>query len=85
MTYIATKLWAALTEAEFTQQYWFGRWVESDWRQGSAVTYWTDASRSHNRRIGATEETRTPDLTITNRLLYRLSYGGKNQPTDFSC
>ena len=29
-----------------------------------------------NQRIGATERNRTPDLTITNRLLYRLSYGG---------
>jgi uncharacterized protein YndB with AHSA1/START domain len=49
VNYVATtpeKLWAALTSAEFTQQYWFGRWVESDWRPGSAVTYWTDASRS---------------------------------------
>ena len=29
-----------------------------------------------NQRIGATERNRTPDLTITNHLLYRLSYGG---------
>lgn len=35
------KLWAALTNAEFTRQYWFGRSVESDWRVGSAVTITT--------------------------------------------
>jgi uncharacterized protein YndB with AHSA1/START domain len=49
VNYIATtpeKLWAALTGAEFTQQYWFDRYVESDWPEGSKVTYWTDATRS---------------------------------------
>ena len=35
------RLWAALTSAEFTRQYWFGRSVESDWRVGSAVTITT--------------------------------------------
>jgi uncharacterized protein YndB with AHSA1/START domain len=39
VTYIATtpqKLWAALTSSAFTTQYFFGRSVESDWRQGSS-------------------------------------------------
>jgi len=43
-TIIATtpeKLWAALTTAEFTRQYWFGRSVESDWKPGSPVTITT--------------------------------------------
>ncbi|HTP57655.1 MAG TPA: SRPBCC domain-containing protein, partial [Spirochaetia bacterium] len=43
-TVIATtpeKLWAALTTAEFTRQYWFGRSVESDWKIGSPVTITT--------------------------------------------
>jgi uncharacterized protein YndB with AHSA1/START domain len=38
VTYIAStpeKVWAALTSSEFTRQYFFGRSVESDWRQGS--------------------------------------------------
>jgi uncharacterized protein YndB with AHSA1/START domain len=38
VTYIASppeKVWAALTAAEFTAQYFFGRRVESDWRPGS--------------------------------------------------
>jgi len=37
----AEKLWAALTNPEFTRQYWFGRSVESDWRVGSTVTITT--------------------------------------------
>jgi len=39
--YIAStpeKVWAALTSAEFTTQYFFGRLVESDWAKGSPWT-----------------------------------------------
>ncbi|MBV8448781.1 MAG: SRPBCC family protein [Hyphomicrobiales bacterium] len=38
VTYIRTtpeKLWAALTDAEFTRQYWFGMRCESQWTAGS--------------------------------------------------
>jgi uncharacterized protein YndB with AHSA1/START domain len=38
ITYIRTtpeKLWAALTQPEFTKQYWFGVTMESDWKAGS--------------------------------------------------
>jgi uncharacterized protein YndB with AHSA1/START domain len=35
------KVWKALTSAEFSRQYWFGRSVESDWKVGSAVTITT--------------------------------------------
>jgi len=41
VTYVAAapeRVWAALTSAEFTSQYFFGRRVESDWRAGSAWT-----------------------------------------------
>src|SRR3981189_2445949 len=41
-TVIATtpeKLWAALTSAEFSQQYWYETSIESDWRVGSPVIY----------------------------------------------
>jgi uncharacterized protein YndB with AHSA1/START domain len=40
-TYIRStreQVWQALTEPEFTKQYWNGRIVESDWRVGSTVT-----------------------------------------------
>lgn len=42
VTYIATtpeKLWAALTSSEFTETYWFGRKIQSDWEVGSSVTF----------------------------------------------
>jgi uncharacterized protein YndB with AHSA1/START domain len=40
--YIATtpeKLWAALTQGEFTKKYWYGRRIESDWTVGSPVRF----------------------------------------------
>ncbi len=42
VTYIATtpgKLWAALTQGNFTKKYWYGRRIESDWTVGSAVRF----------------------------------------------
>jgi uncharacterized protein YndB with AHSA1/START domain len=39
VTYIRTtaeKLWDALTQPEFTKQYWAETWQESDWRVGSS-------------------------------------------------
>lgn len=39
VTYIRTtpeKLWQALISPEFTRQYWFGAWQESDWTEGAA-------------------------------------------------
>jgi uncharacterized protein YndB with AHSA1/START domain len=38
VSYIRTtpeKLWKALTDAEFTKQYWFGMRSESEWRAGA--------------------------------------------------
>jgi uncharacterized protein YndB with AHSA1/START domain len=38
VTYIRTtpdKLWRALTEPEFTRQYWVGTWQESQWKAGA--------------------------------------------------
>ena len=43
VTYIATtaeRLWLALTSAEFTGRYMFGRRVESTWAVGAPVRYW---------------------------------------------
>ena len=42
VTYISTtpeKLWAALTDGEFTQKYWGGRRIQSDWKVGSVVKH----------------------------------------------
>jgi uncharacterized protein YndB with AHSA1/START domain len=33
------KLWAALTQPEFTRRYWFDTDIESDWKVGSPVDY----------------------------------------------
>ena len=44
VTYIATtpeKLWTALTDGKFTQEYWGGRVVESDWKPGSPIFFRT--------------------------------------------
>ena len=43
VTYIATtpeKLWEALTSSDFTEKYFFGSKIESDWQVGSSVTYY---------------------------------------------
>jgi uncharacterized protein YndB with AHSA1/START domain len=41
-TYIETtpeKLWQALTSGDFTERYWFGHRVASDWQPGSAYRF----------------------------------------------
>ena len=41
-TYIETsadKLWQALTDGDFTERYWFGHRVASDWQVGSAYRF----------------------------------------------
>ncbi|HEX5323862.1 MAG TPA: SRPBCC family protein [Capsulimonadaceae bacterium] len=38
----AQKVWAALTQPEFTTQYFFGRRIESDWKVGSSWQLLTD-------------------------------------------
>lgn len=42
VTYIATtpeKLWDALTNGDLTERYFFGSRIQSDWKEGSEVTY----------------------------------------------
>lgn len=42
VTYIATtpeKLWRALTEGDFTRQYWGGRSITSEWKVGASVNH----------------------------------------------
>ena len=44
------KLWDALTQNEFWQQYWDGEWrIESDWVSGSAITYYTEDGKLFSR------------------------------------
>jgi uncharacterized protein YndB with AHSA1/START domain len=42
VTYIATtpeKLWEALTSSDFTEKYFFGSKIQSNWQEGSKITY----------------------------------------------
>ncbi|KZE69037.1 hypothetical protein AWM68_01860 [Fictibacillus phosphorivorans] len=42
VTYIeaeAEKVWEALTNGDLSEQYFFGSRVESDWKEGSRITY----------------------------------------------
>ncbi|WP_088041824.1 SRPBCC family protein [Bacillus sp. EAC] len=42
VTYISTtpeKLWEALTSSSFTEKYFFGTKIQSDWQEGSTVEY----------------------------------------------
>jgi len=38
-------IWEALTTAAQTEQFWFGRCVESAWQAGAPLTVWADAAR----------------------------------------
>jgi uncharacterized protein YndB with AHSA1/START domain len=62
VTYIATtpeKLWDALTQAEFTKKYWFGRRIESDWQVGSPVRFF-DGDTDHLTDSGVVLECDPP-------------------------
>jgi uncharacterized protein YndB with AHSA1/START domain len=54
-TYIQTtpeKLWEALTNGEFTRQYWGGYRIESDWKVGSPMKFYApDGSLAHSDRV----------------------------------
>jgi uncharacterized protein YndB with AHSA1/START domain len=40
------KVWEALTLPRFTHLYWFGRYVDSDWRIGASVSFWVDEAHT---------------------------------------
>jgi len=49
VTYIETtaeKLWHALTSSDFTERFWFGYRVTSDWKAGSPYHFTKDGRRS---------------------------------------
>lgn len=49
VTYIATtpeRLWAALTQGEFTKTYWYGRRIESQWTVGAPVAFFDGDSQN---------------------------------------
>lgn len=45
VSYIGTtpeKLWKALTSKAYTERYWFGRKIQSDWKEGSSVHFYDE-------------------------------------------
>jgi len=73
VSYIATtadKLFAALTDGRFTQEYWGGRVVQSDWKKGSPVRFTKRAGGDDGVR-GTVLEHDPPSL-----LAYSWSHGG---------
>jgi uncharacterized protein YndB with AHSA1/START domain len=54
VTYIRTtpeKLWQALTDGAFTQRYWFGRRIESNWTVGARVSLWHEGKLSDSGEV----------------------------------
>jgi uncharacterized protein YndB with AHSA1/START domain/DNA-binding transcriptional ArsR family regulator len=57
-------VWKALTTAEFSRQYWFGRSVTSDWKVGSPLTVTTPEGKAEAQgQILAVEENRKLSYT----------------------
>lgn len=78
VSYIATtpqRLWDALTRGEFTQKYWFGRRIESDWQSGSPVRFF-DGDSDVLTDDGVVLENDPP-----RRLSYTFHQVGDNMPT----
>ena len=55
------RIWDALTQSEFTQQYFYGSTVESDWTPGSAYIHEIDG-----------ETAIVGEVLVAERLPYRL-------------
>jgi uncharacterized protein YndB with AHSA1/START domain len=53
-TYIETsaeKLWQALTDGDFTERYWFGHRVTSEWKAGSAYSFAKEGAPSIEGKV----------------------------------
>ncbi|WP_327633608.1 SRPBCC family protein [Kribbella sp. NBC_00482] len=74
VTYIETtpeKLWEALTSGAFTQLYWFGRRIESDWTLGAPVRFYdsADDSLTDSGEVLVYDEPKTLAYTFKNEFL----------------
>jgi len=57
-TYIETsaeKLWQALTDGDFTERYWFGHRVSSDWKAGSPYKFVRQGADTVEGKVLASE------------------------------
>jgi len=71
----AERVWAALTQEEWTQQYFFGRRIESDWKAGSQVLYLNAEGRVDIQgRVILSDEPRL--LSYTWRVMWLDEYRG---------
>ncbi len=64
-TYIQTtpeRLWEALTSETFTRQYWGGRTMESDWKEGSTINIVQPQGTEHAVKIGKVVKSDPPKL-----------------------
>ena len=73
----AERLWEALTQKSFTQEYWAGRAIESDWRVGSIVDF--------KKRSGEPDTAQLKVLEVEKPLKLVLRWGvrvpqGANEP-----
>jgi uncharacterized protein YndB with AHSA1/START domain len=89
-TYIETsaeKLWHALTDGDFTELYWFGHRVTSDWKVGSSFQFAKQGSPSVGgkvlesdppRRLAYTWDPCSPDAKLerTSRVTFDLEPRG---------
>lgn len=67
VTYIKTtpeKLWDALTNPTFTQQYWFGIAVTSDWKVGSPMNYVKDGKTMVDGKVLAAQRPKLLSYTF---------------------
>ena len=68
VTYIATtpeKLWEALTCSKYTEQYFFGSTIQSDWHEGSQITYSRNGKVTDYGKILNVERNRVLSFTWT--------------------
>jgi uncharacterized protein YndB with AHSA1/START domain len=83
VTHIAAtpdSVWRALTDGALTQQYWYGRRAESDWKVGSPVTFWyqsADGEAVSDRGI-VLESVRPRRLSYTWQVQFKESMRDEN-------
>jgi uncharacterized protein YndB with AHSA1/START domain len=69
-TYIETsaeKLWHALTDGDFTERYWFGHRVTSDWQVGSAYGFKNQGKPTVEGKVLVSDPLRRLAYTWNNR------------------
>jgi len=69
-TYIETtaeKLWHALTDGDFTERYWFGHRITSDWKVGSAYGFANQGKPTVDGKVLISDPPRRLAYTWNNR------------------